>query len=175
MAMLWETATGQPAHSPLIVQRDRECYLFPAYSPNLFFLSILGILSLSLSLSLPYLHVRFALLFHLVHSHLPRYFILLRNCIPSVVKPRPAPTESSQDASLSASRFNCLSMPDDAFSARAIPSERPRERHRFFRKRIRPRLIIDSQAALKSRGNTLYGQIRARFVTWRNIFHATRV
>lgn len=70
----------------------------------------------------------------------------LRNCIPSVVKPRPAPTESSQDASLSASRFNCLSMPDDAFSARAIPSERPRERHHFFRKRIRPRLIIDSHS-----------------------------
>jgi len=67
-------------------------------------------------------------------SPYPRYFIPLRNCIPSVVKPRPASTESSRDTSLSANRFNCLSMPDDTFSARAIPSERPREKQRFFRK-----------------------------------------
>lgn len=145
MAMLWETATGQRAHSPFIVQRSRALSL-----PRLQFKFLLplypAILFLSFSHTYAHTHTSTLLLFHLVHSLLPRYFIPLRNCIPSVVKPRPAPTESSQDASLSASRFNCLSMPDDAFSARAIPSERPRERHRFFRKRLRPRLIIDSHS-----------------------------
>lgn len=78
-------------------------------------------LFLSLSLSRTRIHL---LLFHLVHFLLSRYFIPLRNCIPSVVKPRPAPTESSQDASLSASRFNCLSMPSRRARSRPNVLER---------------------------------------------------
>lgn len=136
MAMLWETATGQPAHSPLIFLRSRALSLLCLRSKSLLLPLYPAILSLSFQ------HTSTLLLFHLVHSLLPRHLNPLRNCIPSVVKPRPAPTESSRDASLSASCFNCLSMPDDAFSARAISSKRRREKHRFFRKR--PRLIIDS-------------------------------
>lgn len=109
MAMLWETATGQPARSP----PHRSAIVRAISSPPT--VQISSSLSrhppLSLSLFLSHIHTSTLLLFHLVHFLLPRYFIPLRNCIPSVVKPRPAPTESSQDASLSASRFNCLSMP----------------------------------------------------------------
>lgn len=185
--MLWETATGQPAHSPSS-SCDCKRYLFSACGPNLFFFLSIPPSSPSPSLCLSNTRIHFVLLSSGYILFSPATSIPLRNCIPSIVKPRPAPTESSRDASLSTSRFNCLSMPDDAFSARAIPSERPRERHRFFRKRIRPRLIIDSHSpaldcpekrnvpAVETPFTDKYVPARTRSLCSlaRNIFHATR-
>jgi hypothetical protein len=117
MAILWETATGQPTHSPLIphvILRAR--YLFLARDPNLFLLLLsIALRSFSLALS-----IHFTRLPPGSFSSSPRCLIPLRNCIPGVVRLRSAPTESSRDASLSASGFNCPSMPDDdASSGRA--------------------------------------------------------
>lgn len=172
---------------PLIVLRLQALSLLRLRSKSLLLPLYPAILSPSHSLSFQHTHP-FCSSFIWLHSLLPRYLIPLRNCIPSIVKPRPAPTESSRDASLSTSRFNCLSMPDDAFSARAIPSERPRERHRFFRKRIRPRLIIDSHSpaldcpekrnvpVVETPFTDKYVPARTRSLCSlaRNIFHATR-
>lgn len=109
MAMLWETATGQPVHFPLVTARAIS-------SP-----CVVQISSPSSSSSAPCP----AIVLHPFRSSstrslLPRHFALLQNCIPSIVRPRPAPTESSRDASLSVSRFNCLSMSDDASSTRDL-------------------------------------------------------
>lgn len=98
---------------------NRALYLFPMRGPDLFLLLLL-LLPVLLSFS-----IHFAPLPLVLFS--PRHFALLQNCIPSIVRPRPAPTESSRDASLSVSRFNCLSMSRTMPPRRAISTERSRE------------------------------------------------
>lgn len=188
MAMLWETATGQPAHSPSS-SCDCKRYLFSACGPNLFFFLSIPPSSPPLSLCLSNTCIHFVLLSSGYILFSPATSFRYETAFRASLNLAPRLPKVSRDASLSTSRFNCLSMPDDAFSARAIPSERPRERHRFFRKRIRPRLIIDSHSpaldcpekrnvpVVETPFTDEYVPARTRSLCSlaRNIFHATRV